>query len=73
LDTLLAEKGISAELVDEYKTVQAQADAYSLHEMAQVLKKYNCKAPDTGNELTYPKPFNLMFETSIGPTGQFRG
>lgn len=31
------------------------------------------KAPETNNELTAPFPFNLMFETQIGPTGDFKG
>lgn len=31
------------------------------------------KAPETGNDLTAPFPFNLMFETQIGPTGDFKG
>lgn len=31
------------------------------------------KAPATGNDLTEPFNFNLMFQTSIGPTGQLTG
>ncbi len=31
------------------------------------------KAPETGNDLSEALPFNLMFETSIGPTGTQRG
>jgi glycyl-tRNA synthetase len=37
------------------------------------LKDLNIKAPDTGNELSEALPFNLMFETMIGPTGQLKG
>ena len=31
------------------------------------------KSPETNNELTAPFPFNLMFETQIGPTGDSKG
>jgi glycyl-tRNA synthetase len=30
-------------------------------------------APDTGNALCDPFPYNLMFATSIGPTGKVPG
>lgn len=30
-------------------------------------------APETGNELTDPFPFNLMFGTPIGPEGKLQG
>jgi glycyl-tRNA synthetase len=35
--------------------------------------KLDIRAPETGNEVTEPKQFNLMFQTEIGPTGQFKG
>ena len=31
------------------------------------------KAPETGNELSEATPFNLMFASDIGPTGQLKG
>jgi len=31
------------------------------------------QAPETGNDLTDPFPFNLMFATSIGPSGTQQG
>lgn len=37
------------------------------------MKKYNVVAPDTGNKLSPAEPFNLMFQTQIGPTGQLQG
>merc|ERR1719471_1334245 len=39
----------------------------------EVFKKYDVKAPDTGNNLTDPEPFNLMFPTPIGPSGVIQG
>jgi len=41
-------------------------------ELGDLLKKYNVKSP-AGNDITEPKPFNLMFGTQIGPTGNFQG
>jgi glycyl-tRNA synthetase len=31
------------------------------------------KSPETGNDLSPPIPFNLMFPTFIGPTGLAKG
>lgn len=42
-------------------------------EMAAVLKKFDMKSPLTGNELTEPIEFNLMFGTQIGPSGLIKG
>jgi len=53
--------------------VRTLADAYSQEDLAEVLKKYEVKAPDTGNDISDPYPFNLMFQTSIGPTGKAIG
>lgn len=42
-------------------------------DMAVTLKKFNIKSPVTGNDISDPIDFNLMFATSIGPTGQLKG
>ena len=41
--------------------------------MQAVIEKYQMKSPVTGNALSEPMEFNLMFNTSIGPTGQLKG
>ena len=69
----MEQKDIKPELADEYKTIIAQADALSIPEMAATLKKYNVKAPDSGNDISDPEPFNLMFQTMIGPSGHIKG
>jgi len=38
-------------------------------QLADALKKFDVKAPDTKNDISPPFPFNLMFKTSIGPKG----
>ena len=45
----------------------------SKDDMGKVLRDYDMKSPVTGNDLTEPLDFNLMFATSIGPTGQVKG
>jgi len=42
-------------------------------DMQQLVKQYNIKSPNTNNDLSEPIAFNLMFSTSIGPTGQIKG
>ena len=42
-------------------------------EMHQVIEQYKMKSPITNNNLSEPVAFNLMFATSIGPTGQLKG
>lgn len=42
-------------------------------EMAAVLREFDMKSPITGNDLSEPIEFNLMFQTSIGPTGDIKG
>lgn len=37
------------------------------------MQKYNIRSPESGNELSLPQEFNLMFESSIGPTGHLKG
>jgi len=73
MDEKLKEKGLSAELVKEYTVVRNQADAYSKEEISEIFKKYNIRAPESGNGLTEPEPFNLMFPTPIGPAGLIQG
>lgn len=51
----------------------AKADSYSQEEIAQIFKELKIKSPDTGNELSEPVEFNLMFGTQIGPTGHNKG
>merc|ERR1719203_2414920 len=57
----------------EYTVVRNQADAYSMEEIGQVFKKYDIKAPETGNNLSDPYEFNLMYPTPIGPGGYLQG
>lgn len=57
----------------EFQGVVNQADSYNKEELMQVFAKYNIVAPESGNPLTEPKEFNLMFPTPIGPSGLLHG
>ncbi|KAI9064732.1 glycyl-tRNA synthetase [Trametes sanguinea] len=61
------------ELVVEYETILAQLDNYSGPELGELCRKYDIRNPDTDNEVSEPQQFNLMFASSIGPTGQHPG
>ncbi|KAH8109450.1 glycyl-tRNA synthetase [Phellopilus nigrolimitatus] len=61
------------EAVGEYESILAQLDNYSGPELGQLCLKHNITNPDTGNEVSEPQQFNLMFASSIGPTGQHPG
>ena len=52
-------------LRNELATVE-ELDAGAL---GAALRRHGVKAPDTGNDIGDPFPFNLMFRTSIGPKG----
>uniref|UniRef100_A0A671WEB5 Glycine--tRNA ligase n=1 Tax=Sparus aurata TaxID=8175 RepID=A0A671WEB5_SPAAU len=48
-------------------------DNYTQQELTDLFVKYNVKSPTTGNDLSPPISFNLMFQTSIGPGGNMPG
>ncbi|KAG6516905.1 glycine--tRNA ligase, mitochondrial 1-like [Zingiber officinale] len=60
---------LSSEKASELKHVLAVLDDLSAEELGAKLKEYGITAPDTKNLLSDPYPFNLMFQTSIGPSG----
>eukprot|EP00958_Prasinococcus_capsulatus_P011578 scaffold1146_cov399-Prasinococcus_capsulatus_cf.AAC.67 len=59
--------------IERIKDDLARLDEFDVETMGKKLKEYAIKAPDTGNDITDPFPFNLMFATQIGPTGQLQG
>ncbi|KAF8880636.1 glycyl-tRNA synthetase [Infundibulicybe gibba] len=61
------------EAVKEYERILTLLDNYSGPELGGLVRKYDIRNPDTGNEVGEPQQFNLMFASSIGPTGQHPG
>ncbi|CAK9232181.1 unnamed protein product [Sphagnum troendelagicum] len=72
-DILAKDAKITAEKKKEIMTDLASLDEFTGPELGAKIKAYNIKAPDTGNEVSEPYPFNLMFATTIGPTGLVPG
>ncbi|XP_060681636.1 glycine--tRNA ligase [Hemiscyllium ocellatum] len=73
LQKLMSDKKCSAEKKAEMENVITQLDNYSQQELTELFVKYNVKSPVTGNDLSPPVSFNLMFQTSIGPGGNMPG
>ncbi|XP_053198842.1 glycine--tRNA ligase-like [Scomber japonicus] len=73
LKNLMSDEKCSAERVTQMEDVITQMDNYTQQELADLFVKYNVKSPSTGNDLTPPVSFNLMFKTSIGPGGNTPG
>lgn len=48
-------------------------DNFTQEELTALFVQYNVKSPTSGNDLTPPISFNLMFQTSIGPGGNMKG
>ncbi|XP_038111183.1 glycine--tRNA ligase [Culex quinquefasciatus] len=73
LEKLAAAKDAAKELKDECEDIVIKLDGMNKAEMAAILTKFGMKSPITGNDLTEPIEFNLMFGTQIGPTGLVKG
>lgn len=61
------------DVVKEYEEVLAKIDNYDGEELALLMRKFIVKNPETGGDLLPPVAFNLMFQTSIGPSSQYPG
>ncbi|KAJ1974636.1 Glycine--tRNA ligase 1, mitochondrial [Dimargaris xerosporica] len=64
---------LSEQVHTEYEHVLSQLDNYGGPELDDLIKRFDIRALDTGNPVTAAVEFNLMFESSIGPTGQLKG
>ncbi|XP_070550171.1 glycine--tRNA ligase-like [Ptychodera flava] len=73
MEKLLMDKKITPEKRQECEQVIREADNFSQEELGQKFKLYDVKSPVTGNDLSDPIEFNLMFSTSIGPAGNIPG
>jgi glycyl-tRNA synthetase len=65
---------VTDERKDELLAISSAADDYSQEQLGKILKDLDVKPEDvTECKLTDPYPFNLMFATSIGPSGRQQG
>ncbi|KAI7731663.1 hypothetical protein M8C21_007950 [Ambrosia artemisiifolia] len=72
-DKLENDLAMSADKAAELKHVLAVLDDLSGEQLGAKIKEYGIVAPDTKNPLSDPYPFNLMFQTQIGPSGASTG
>jgi len=73
LNKLLNDKKTEANVKEAATSLLARLDDLSSDQMDEAIAKYKMTSPTTGNPVTKCIPFNLMFSTSIGPTGQYKG
>jgi glycyl-tRNA synthetase len=73
LEKLLLDKKQTQEAKAEMESIVRQVDNMNDKQMHDVITKYKMKSPVTNNDLSEPVAFNLMFATSIGPTGTIKG
>ncbi|KAJ8917523.1 hypothetical protein NQ315_005572 [Exocentrus adspersus] len=73
LEKIASDKKTSQQTKDECQDIIVKLDGMTKDEMAAIMQKFNMKSPLTGNELTEPIEFNLMFATQIGPSGLIKG
>lgn len=59
--------------VQEYEEILAKIDNYNGEELGLLITKYSITNPATGGEVLPPVAFNLMFQTSIGPSSNLAG
>lgn len=64
---------LSDAVVREYEEILAKIDNYGGDELGLLITKYNIKNPTTGGDVLPPVAFNLMFQTSIGPSSNVAG
>ncbi|KAH7116990.1 glycyl-tRNA synthetase-like protein [Dendryphion nanum] len=60
-------------VVQEYEEILAKIDNYNGEELGLLMKKYDIRNPANNGELLPPVAFNLMFQTSIGPSSNAPG
>lgn len=70
---MIKDKKQTAEVKEECKDIIIKLDGMTTEEMSNIVNKFNMKSPTTGNDLSEPVDFNLMFATQIGPTGDQKG
>lgn len=69
LDDLMAKtENLSEETKKEYEEIKIHADAMTPEETKAIIERFDMKSK-LGNKLTDPVPFNMMFQTQIGPKG----
>ena len=64
LEKVKSEKKTTQETKSRCDDLIVQLDNYGAEEMKSIIQEFNIKSPLTGNELSDPMEFNLMFQAS---------
>lgn len=73
LEKVKADKKTTAEVKSRCDDVIVRLDDMTKEQLSSIMSEFTIKSPLTGNDLSEPIEFNLMFQTHIGPTGLLRG
>ncbi|NP_001040293.1 glycine--tRNA ligase [Bombyx mori] len=73
LEKIKSDKNTKIELKAEIEDILIKLDGMNADEMSALMKRFEMKSPISGNDLTPPIEFNLMFNTQIGPSGLVKG
>ncbi len=73
LEKVKSEKKTTAETKARCDELIVRMDNFGKDEMKAIMAEFSVKSPLTGNDLSDPMEFNLMFQTHIGPTGLVKG
>ena len=73
LEKAKSDKKATPEKKSRCDEIIVQLEGMKKDEMKAVMDEFEMKSPITGNDLTEPLEFNLMFQTHIGPTGLMKG
>ncbi|PIO67685.1 putative glycine--tRNA ligase [Teladorsagia circumcincta] len=71
-EKIIADKKAEEATKSALQDVLARLEGFDDKDMQEVITKFGFKSPTTGNDLTPPIAFNLMFPSQIGPTGDFK-
>jgi len=73
LEKVKADKKTDAATKARCDDIEIKLEGMAKGEMAAIIREFDMKSPLTGNDLSEPIEFNLMFQTTIGPTGLIKG
>ena len=73
LEKVKSDKKTTPETRIRCEEIIVKLDGMKKEEMKAIMDEFQMKSPLTGNDLTEPLEFNLMFQTHIGPSGLMKG
>merc|ERR1719433_1139042 len=73
LEKVKADKKTTQETKNRCDELVVKLDNMGAAEYKEIMEEFKMKSPLTGNDLTDPIEFNLMFQTHIGPSGVVKG